>query len=229
MLSIRLRFALALWIIALVLASNKVHGQTGSSSSRRSHPATQAKPALDKGVLADNLYRNRFIGFSYKVPFGWVDRTDQLRDSSCTGENLPRASGDDAHTSGDCSKSLVLLSVYERPPEATADTVNSSVLIAAESVSTYPGLKDASQYFGPLTEVTTSKGFKVVNEPYDVVIGTRRMVRGDYSKELGKLTMHQSTLAIIDKGYVVSFTFIGGSEDEVEELIGELSFTGTVR
>jgi hypothetical protein len=34
--------------------------------------------------------------------------------------------------------------------------------------------------------------------------------------------MFQSTLVVIEKGYVVSFTFIGGSEDEVEELIGNL-------
>ena len=36
--------------------------------------------------------------------------------------------------------------------------------------------------------------------------------------------MHQSTLVMIEKGYVVSFTFIGGSEDEVDELVEGLSF-----
>jgi hypothetical protein len=29
---------------------------------------------------------------------------------------------------------------------------------------------------------------------------------------------------MIEKGYVVSFTFIGGSEDEVDEVVGYLSF-----
>jgi hypothetical protein len=29
---------------------------------------------------------------------------------------------------------------------------------------------------------------------------------------------------MMEKGYVVSFTFIGGSEDEVDELVGYLSF-----
>jgi hypothetical protein len=29
---------------------------------------------------------------------------------------------------------------------------------------------------------------------------------------------------MIDKGYIVSFTFVGGSEDEVESLIANLSF-----
>jgi hypothetical protein len=115
-----------------------------------------------------------------------------------------------------------LLAVFERPPEAAGDTINSAVVIAAESVSRYPGLKDASQYFGPLTEVTTGKGFKVVNGPYDVDVGGKPLVRADFSKQVGELTMFQSTLVVIEKGYVVSFTFIGGSEDEVEELIGNL-------
>jgi len=29
---------------------------------------------------------------------------------------------------------------------------------------------------------------------------------------------------MIEKGYIVSFTFVGGSEDEIESLIGNLSF-----
>jgi hypothetical protein len=36
--------------------------------------------------------------------------------------------------------------------------------------------------------------------------------------------MWQSSLVMIEKGYIVSFTFVGGSEDEVNELIGNLSF-----
>src|SRR5207253_11289040 len=67
-----------------------------------------------------------------------------------------RRSSDLQDSSG--SKSLVLLSAFERPPEAAGDTVNSAVLIAAESVSSYPGLKAAEDYFRPLTEVATSRG-----------------------------------------------------------------------
>jgi hypothetical protein len=36
--------------------------------------------------------------------------------------------------------------------------------------------------------------------------------------------MHQSTLVMIEKGFVISFTFISGSEDEVDELIESLRF-----
>jgi hypothetical protein len=36
--------------------------------------------------------------------------------------------------------------------------------------------------------------------------------------------MHQTTLVMLGRGYAISFTFIGGTEDELEELIQGLSF-----
>jgi hypothetical protein len=38
--------------------------------------------------------------------------------------------------------------------------------------------------------------------------------------------MHQTTLVMLGRGYAISFTFIGATEDEVEELIQGLSFRG---
>ena len=118
----------------------------------------------------------------------------------------------------------VLLAAFSRPPEARAEDVNSSILIAAESAAAYPGLKAAAQYFGPLTEVTKAQGFEVVEEPYEFVVGTRTVVRGEFQKNVGTRVMRQSTLAMLARGYVLSFTFIGGTEDEVEELVQGLSF-----
>jgi len=131
---------------------------------------------------------------------------------------------DSSGDSNDPKKSILLLAAFEHPPEVAGDSVNSAVVVAAEAVSSYPGLQNAEQYFGPVTELTKSKGFTVVNEPYEFRVGTAQLVRGDFSKPLGSLTMHQSTLVMIEKGFVVSFTFIAGSEDEVDQLIEGLSF-----
>ena len=166
----------------------------------------QAKPNSISAPLSTIA---RF-GFSYKAPYGWVDRTAPMQ-------------GD----AGYSSKSQVLLAVFERPPEVTADTVNSAVIIAAESTTAYPGLKAAVDYFGPLTELTTSKGFTVVNQPYLFTVGLRQLPRADYMKLRGQLTMHQSSLAMLSKGYVVSFTFIGGGQEEVDQLIESLRLTPT--
>ena len=164
------------------------------------------------GGITNGVYRNPDFGFSYKIPFGWVDRTAEMREPDAN------------QAAPDSAKAQVLLGVFERPPEATGETINSAVIIAAESVSAYPGLKSAVDYFGPLEDATTAKGFKVVNEPYEFPVGTRRMVREDFSKELGKLTMQQSSLVIVEKGYAVSFTFLGSSDDDIAEQIEGLSF-----
>ncbi len=83
----------------------------------------------------------------------------------------------------------------------------------------------------PDTESTTQseaaseqRGFKSVSEPYSFSVGTKQLVRADFSKERAKLTMWQSSLVMIEKGYIVSFTFVSGGEDDVEELIRNLSF-----
>jgi hypothetical protein len=179
-----------------------------SKSSASARDAT-----LDAGTISGEAYRNPSFGFTYKIPFGWVDRTKEMSEDTIADSTAPR-------------KSILLLAAFERPPEVSGNSVNSAVVVAAEPASSYPGLCNAEQYFGPLTELTKSKGFKVVNEPYDYRVGGTQLVRGDFSKPLGNLTMLQSALVMMEKGYVVSFTFIGGSDDEVDELVQGLSFVG---
>jgi hypothetical protein len=151
-------------------------------------------------------YHNSQFQFTYKIPYGWVDRTSQMRDDSAKGD--------------------LLLAMFERPPEASGETINSAVIIAAESAASYPGLKTATDYFGPLGELTTLKGFKAKNDPYEFAVGTRQLPRADYTKQIGQLTMYQSSLVMLAKGQIVSFTFIGGSEDEVNQQIDQLKFIG---
>ncbi|MFZ0954189.1 MAG: hypothetical protein WAN17_18110 [Candidatus Sulfotelmatobacter sp.] len=168
---------------------------------------------LDSGAVSNNIYRNPSFGFTCKIPAAFVLRTDEM--------NARR--GEEA--TADASKAgRVLLAAFSRPPEARAEDINSSILIAAERAAAYPGLKDAAQYFGPVTEVAQAQGFEVVEEPYEFVIGTKKVVRGDFQKDVGSRVMRQSTVVMLARGYAVSFTFIGGTEDEVEELVGGLSF-----
>jgi hypothetical protein len=181
---------------------------TSSSSKAKQKSEQHARPSRTGPEIEEGVYHNANFGFAYKSPYGWVDRTRQMQDDN-----------------NDPSKSQLLLAVFERPPEATGDTVNSAVIIAAESVASYPGLRTAADYMGPLTELTTSKGFKVAQEPYELQVGTKPLVRSDFVKNLGKLTMHQSSLVLLEKHFIVSFTFIGSSEDEIEELIEKLDLS----
>ncbi len=164
------------------------------------------------GPISNDLLECLRFGFTYKIPFGWVDRTNDMEDEPESGQPAK-------------DKSQTLLAVFERPPAAPGDTINSAVVIAAESLANYHGIKTAADYFGPITELAEQRGFEVVNEPYEFAIGGKQLVRGDFNKQRGKLTMWQSSLVMIDKGFIVSFTFVAGSEDELDELIERIHFS----
>lgn len=198
--------------------------QDSSSSSAPKHTkkaATAIESTLDSGSIANGVYRNKMLGLSCKIPAGWVLRTDEM--------NNPEEEGAEKAKSAQASSAKVLLAAFSRPPEARAEDVNASILIAAEPAATYPGLTDAAQYFGPLTEVAKAQGFTIDEEPYEFAVGTKTLVRGDFHKDVGSRVMHQSTLALLSHGYAVSITIIAGTEDEVEELIDGLTFASTAK
>jgi hypothetical protein len=223
--------------VAIVLAASVLWAQSSSSSS--SPPTTpSSKPLrksasggaspLDLGAVSNGVYRNSAFGFTCKIPAAWVLRTEELDARDDVAPAKEDRAAVDQTAEGGCPRSggcgRVLLAAFSRPPEARAEDVNGSIVIAAESVAAYPGLKDPAQYFGPVSEVALTQGFEVVEDPYAFVIGTRKLVRGDFQKDVGSRVMRQSTLVVLARGYAVSFTFIGGTEDEVEELVHGLSF-----
>jgi hypothetical protein len=206
--------------------------QSSSSSSSKHTKGSSARLArdVDAGTIANGVYRNQALGLSCKVPAGWVLRTEEMNAreedsdsgaSSAEGKSLPQGA---QRTTEEERGGRVLLAAYSRPPDATGQDVNASILIAVEKVATYPGLKEAAQYFGPLTEVAKAEGFNVDDEPYEMEMGTKVVVRGDFHKNVGTRVMRQSTLAFLAQGYAVSITVIGGTEDEVEELMDGVVF-----
>jgi hypothetical protein len=209
---------IALLLLPLGWAQQSSTPPGSSSSAHARRPAPAPDSSLDAGLVSNGIYRNRELGFTCKIPAGWVLRTEEMNE------------GDDGQRDQAVSKSgRVLLAAFSRPPAARGQEVNSSILIAAESAAEYPGLKEAAQYFGPVTEIAKAQGFAVAEEPYEFAVGAKTLVRGDFQKDVGSRVMRQSTLVILARGYAVSFTFIGGTEDELEELIAGLSFAAPAK
>lgn len=202
---------MACHLLLTVLAVTLTLGFEAQLASSQQSPPKSTAPtstgSVESGETVDGTYHNWTIGFRYKIPFGWVDRTEEMREAS-----------------NDPAKASVLLAIFERPPEAKGDTVNSAVVIAVEPASSYPGLKNAAQYFGPVTELTAAKGFKPVADPYEFPVDGQPIVRRDFIRSMGSVSMHQSTLALLTRGSIVSFTFLSGSDDEVTMLLEQLAF-----
>jgi hypothetical protein len=208
--------------LAIVLPEPALLAQAAPQSSPSpakpvTKPASTPNIPLDSGSISKGIYRNSSFGFTCKIPDGWVLRTSEMNQQEDEDEKAD--AGKKSTTAG-----RVLLAAFSRPPEARAEDVNGSILIAAESAASYPGLTDAAQYFGPLTEVAKGRGFELDDDPYEFVLGSKTLARGDFQKNVGTRVMRQSTLVMLSRGYLVSFTFIWGTEDEVEELVQGLSF-----
>jgi len=195
--------------------------QSSSSAKHPKKPATPITTGLESGTITNSVYQNKTLGLTYKIPEGWVLRTDEL---NARQEEQP-AADPAVPAPASSAGAKVLLAAFSRPPEAKGEDVNSSILIAAESQSSYPGLKEAVQYLGPVTEVAKSQGFTEEEEPYEIAVGPKRFVRADFHKDVGTRVMRQSTLVLLSHGYAISITVIAGTDDEVEELIDALNFT----
>jgi hypothetical protein len=236
---------IVLFTICLQVAARPQTSVSSSSSSRGHNSQIHAaEQTLDLGSVNAGVYRNPSFAFTCKLPAGWILRTEEMNakdqddahpaDKELDPKSSSVGSTPDSHVGGaapgcpvgrsETSCGRVLLAAFSRPPEARAEDVNASILIAAESARAYPGLKDAAQYFGPLTEVAKAQRFEIDGEPYEFAIGTKMLVRGDFQKDVGSRVMRQSTLVMLAQGYAISFTFIGGTEDQVEELVSDLAF-----
>ena len=232
-----------LFLLICLAPATALQAQT-KAQSPSSSSAKPVKPAptsgLDGGTVTNGVYANKTLALSCKIPPGWVLRTDELnareeknqeekeggKNEETKNEETNNGAKKDAPPAPASSAGAkVLLAAFSRPPEARAEDVNSSILIAAESAASYPGLKDAAQYFFPLTEVAKAQGFTPDEDPYDIAIGAKTLVRADFHKNVGTRVMRQSTLAMLAHGYAISITVIAGTDDEVEDLIDGLTFT----
>ena len=223
------------FLAVLAVLPTILPAQSNSSSSSAKpgrKPAAPPDSGIDSGAVTNGVYRNTTLALSCTIPPGWVLRTDELtpRDEQRIEAEKDKAdAGQGPPPPASAEGAKVLLAAFSRPPEAKGEEVNASILIAVERAAAYPGLKEAAQYFGPLIEVAKAQGFTMDEDPYEIAIGTKTLVRGDFHKDVGSRVMHQSTLAMLSHGYAVSITVIGGTDDEVEELIDGLSFTAVAK
>jgi hypothetical protein len=214
---------LVVFSLSLFLAAQGAGSSSSLSAKHAKQPAAaKGSTSLEPGSVVMNIYRNKMLGLTCKVPVGWVLRTEEMNTPLGAASDAASGSGNTGPASTVAAR--VLLAAFSRPPDARGEDVNSSILIAAENQFVYPGLKEAAQYFGPLIEVAKAQGLTPDEDPYEVAVGGKTLVRGDFHKNVGSRVMHQSTLAMLSHGYAISITLIGGTDDEVEELIDGLSF-----
>lgn len=66
-------------------------------------------------------------------------------------------------------------------------------------------------------------------DPYSFGVGATQVVRGDFTGGAEKHPIRQTSLVLLQKGYILSLTFLAGSDDEIDSLVQNLTFTSTQR
>lgn len=192
-------------------------------AAQKSPSTTTALPGCNR--VTGQVLRCPQLGFTYKVPFGWVQRTEDMQESASSPSSSP--SSPDKGTPGQPNPPTgkTLLAAFERPPGIPGDVVDSAVIIVVESRSAYPQVKTAADYFGPLADVAGQRGVKMVGDPYSFRMGTRQVVRGDFAGGSDNMPIRQTSLVVLEKEHILSFTFVASSEDDVDALLENLTFT----
>lgn len=199
-------------LIALVLCSAGLAQNSASapaaaptSSPKQVKPKAAGKQILpDEGSVTDGTYTEKFFNLSCAVPSGWVVKTASMREGLAGQET-----------------SILLLSTFAKESPAAGE-VNPSLTITAESLSAYPEVKTAADYFEALSQVVTGKGFAVLNEPAEIEIGGVTFLRGDFQKEQNGITTYQASMIAIRKDYILAITAISGNEEELTPLLNRI-------
>ena len=189
--------------VLLPLLAAALWAQPQASPSRSAPKAKSSLP--DSGVISQGVYRNRL-----SVSATSFRSAGSIARPTCrTTPLMPSSRGYCWPSSNGLRK-------------RAGDTINSAVVIAVEPLPS--GMSTAADYFESLAGLTTAKGFQAANEAQELSVGHTKLLRGDFTKPRGTLTMRQTSLVLVQRSQAISFTFIGGSEDEVNELIERLSF-----
>jgi hypothetical protein len=202
---------------------------TGASAQKA--PSIAATPEPTCQPLVEQVLNCPSLQFTYRLPFGWVDRTEEMQQMTKSDPTQDAQGADSAATRKPAppTRTKTLLAAFERPPGTEGDSLNPAVVIAAEARSVYPQIKTASDYFGPLSEIAEQRGLKMDGDPYLFSAGSKRVARADFNGGTEKKPVQQSSLVVLEKGYILSFTFLAASSDEINNLVAGLTFTAGSR
>jgi len=168
-------------------AAARVEGQASSASS----PA-QAEERPDAGSVSDNVYSNRFFGFTYQFPKGWMvsqaERSSRERPSPARPE----------------VRILLFAFQHHNLPEL------STILVRAVKLSS-PDMT-AKQFLLDEYPALQRRGAKPQGPPKEVSIGGWQFFSSTFKAKVGGGIISEEDLVTIQKGYALAFDFISNQE-----------------
>ena len=186
----------------------------------------------DDGFLSENVYTNRFFGFSYQFPKGWnVLKAEQGKAMIRLGFSF-FANGDPtmkdvAEAAADTWHQLLFVS-----KQNTKDISISTNLIQIEAVSTQfvPQLKTGAEYLQANRTFLERSGkvSSVADPPERFEVAGRTFWKTRLDFPVNNVVAHEIEVAVIEKDYCIFFVFASpdaSTLDEIAETMHTLRFT----
>ncbi|VBB09035.1 Hypothetical protein LUCI_4321 [Lucifera butyrica] len=132
-------------VMLLVISTGCFSGTAGKSSAVNKPSKPQV---LDTGKIEGSVYKNDYFGLTMNIPENWSIQNDEAKNEmKKTGEKLLTDS-DEAKKAGverSIERTVNLLSA-SKYPLGTPNKVNANMLVMAEKVSAFPGIKTGKDY-----------------------------------------------------------------------------------
>lgn len=171
-------------------------------------------PKLEDGNVSDNLYTNKFFGFTYEFPKGWVPSSSGVARAAIEIGEAFISTGDptevDAKKAAERKGHALLYVVESRVGNQPISM--KSVVVNALDLEMVPGrtpesfLKAVGQRFkqpGVPMELNGS--------PEQITMGGRSFWKGNFAVQTAAGTRYSSQFVTVDKGYLLMF-FLGSPD-----------------
>ncbi len=175
----------------------------------------------DNGKLIDGVYRSDFFGFQYALPQGWTVHGEETQKAIMdTGKEL--IAGDDqakrSMMEAASKRTFQLLTVFEYPL-GTPEKSNRSIQLIAENVAFAPGIQTGKDYILNLRKVLADSQMQTEfeGEPSEQNLDGITFYRQSMLMKVGSRPVYEAYYGAILKGYALSFIFVGGTKEGLEE------------
>ncbi len=163
-------------------------------------------PKTEDGSISENVYTNKFFGFTYEFPKGWVSLSS---DAARAMEEVGGAfisTGDPTEQDTEkaaARKSLPLLYVVEgragnRPISTNSVMLNALDMRAAPGLTPEPFLKSIGQRYKQI-----GVPIELTGTPQEITIGGRKFWRGDFKVQTAAGGAYVSQFVTPDRGYLL--------------------------
>lgn len=171
-------------------------------------PDAESGPKPEDGSVSENLYTNKFLGFSYTFPTGWTVMNTDARKAMVEKGNALLSTGDP--TEVDIKKAAArqghsLLFVMER--HAGGEPISAKFIrVSAVDMRAVPGLSPA-EFLKSVAEKLKRSGLPIDlrGAPEAVEIGGRRFWRGSFIGRTMEGTRYESQFVTGKRGFLVMF------------------------